>query len=83
VSSATSQSKAKAIRDLLNIQSFDLNWTLPSLRDRGVRRRLLTYSRECFEVLDREEALERAIFPTAEVVTALLHVVLSHRDAGL
>jgi len=55
VSSATSQSKAKAIRDMLNIRSFDLDWTLPSLRDRGVRYRLLGYIPDFFEIMDRED----------------------------
>jgi hypothetical protein len=32
VASDTGQSKAKAIRDMLKIQSFDLDWTLPSLQ---------------------------------------------------
>lgn len=54
VSSATSQSKAKLIRDLLNIRSFDINWTLPSLQDQGVRRLLLSYSPEFFDVVDRD-----------------------------
>jgi len=30
VSSGTGQAKSKAIRDLLRIQPFDLEWTLPS-----------------------------------------------------
>ena len=33
VPSATGQSKSKAIRDMLKIRSFDIDWTLPSLRD--------------------------------------------------
>jgi hypothetical protein len=61
VSSNTGQTKAKTIRDLLNIRSFDLDWTLPSLRDRAVRRRMLCYSPECFEVLDREEPVGQGI----------------------
>ena len=55
VSSNTGQSKAKAIRDLLEIQSVDLNRTLPSLRDEGIRQRMLAYSPEFFEIMDREE----------------------------
>jgi Domain of unknown function (DUF6398) len=61
VSSNTSQSKAKAIRDMLEIRSFDLDWTLPSLREGGVRRWMLSFTPEYFEVLDREEPVEQAI----------------------
>jgi hypothetical protein len=35
ISSATGQSKAKAIRDLLKIRPFDPQWTLPSRTDRN------------------------------------------------
>jgi hypothetical protein len=55
VSSNTGQSKAKAIRDLLNIQSFDLDWTLPSLRGKGVGQWMLAYSPDFFQVMDRDE----------------------------
>ena len=56
VSSATAQGKAKTIRDMLKIRSFDLDWTLPSLRDDpGLRERLLSYSPEYFDILEREE----------------------------
>lgn len=34
VAESTGQGKAKAIRDLLKIRSFDGDWTLPSCRDR-------------------------------------------------
>lgn len=62
VSSNTGQTKAKTIRDMLHIRPFDLDWTLPSLRDRHVRRRMLSYALEIFEVLDREE--EQAVLAT-------------------
>ena len=55
VSSNTGQSKAKAIREMLNIRPYDLDWTLPSLRDSGVRERMLASTPEFFDVLDREE----------------------------
>jgi len=55
ISSNTGQTKAKAIRDMLSIRSFDIDWTLPSLRDRGVRRRMLSFSPEFFEIMDRED----------------------------
>jgi hypothetical protein len=61
VSSNASQCRAKAIRDTLKIRSFDLDWTLPSLRDRSVRERLLSFSPEFFDILDREEPGEQAI----------------------
>lgn len=56
VSSNTGQSKAKAIQDLLGIQSFDLKWTVPSLRHPAIRQRMLAYSPEFFGVLDRDES---------------------------
>ena len=56
VSSNTSQSKAKAIRNMVNIRPYDLDWTLPSLRHSGARERMLAYTPEFFDVLDREEA---------------------------
>lgn len=59
VSSNAGQSKAKAIRDMLNVRPYDLDWTIPSLREGGIRRRLLAFTPEFFEVLDREtEATE-------------------------
>jgi hypothetical protein len=61
VSSNTSQSKAKAVRDVLKIRSFDLDWTLPSLREQPVRQHMLSYTRDFFDILDREEPVEQAI----------------------
>jgi hypothetical protein len=61
VVSNTGQSKAKAIRDLLKIRSFDINWTIPSLQNRSVRQWMLAYRPEFFDILEREEQLEKGV----------------------
>jgi hypothetical protein len=61
VSSNTGQTKAKAIREMLNIRSYDLDWTIPRLRNEGVREWMLSFTSEFFEVLDREETVEQGI----------------------
>lgn len=68
VSSGTGQTRSKAIRDMLKIHTFDLNWTLPSRMERNPNLWLVQLNGLILDArfLPREiqeEAFERGMIP--------------------